>query len=153
MKLRGTASWLPNHLDRVCRLGACARSHARTAPAALGADVTGSTTSSAAAPRRLRWAVEVRSDLAARRDVYATLERHGAALCIHDLLERHPWMRTTDWTYVRFHGPNAPTEQYVGRYGGRRLWRAAERLAEWAETGVDAYVYFNNDFGGAAVEG
>jgi uncharacterized protein YecE (DUF72 family) len=42
--------------------------------------------------------------------------------------------------------------KYVGRYGGRRLWRAADRVASWAEQGVDAYVYFNNDFHGAAVE-
>ncbi len=24
--------------------------------------------------------------------------RHGAALCVHDLLPDHPWVRTTDWT-------------------------------------------------------
>ena len=84
--------------------------------------------------------------------MYSTLERHGVALCIHDLIEHHPWVRTTDWTYVRFHGPDAMTQKYVGRYGGRRLWRPAERLAGWAESGVDAYVYFNNDFDGAAVE-
>jgi hypothetical protein len=34
----------------------------------------------------------------------------GAALCIHDLLAGHRWELTTDWTYVRFPGPNA-TEQ------------------------------------------
>jgi uncharacterized protein YecE (DUF72 family) len=83
--------------------------------------------------------------------VFAVLERHHAALCIHDLLEHHPWIRTTDWTYVRFHGPNALHEKYVGRYDGRRLWRAADRVASWAEQGVDAYCYFNNDFQGAAV--
>jgi uncharacterized protein YecE (DUF72 family) len=42
-------------------------------------------------------------------------------------------------------------EKYVGRYGGRQLWRAADRVASWAEQGVDAYCYFNNDFHGAAV--
>jgi uncharacterized protein YecE (DUF72 family) len=67
-------------------------------------------------------------------------------------LEHHPWIRTTDWTYVRFHGPDAGTQKYVGRYGGRRLWRAADRLAGWADDGVDVYAYFNNDFGGAAVD-
>ena len=75
-----------------------------------------------------------------------------AALCVHDLLEHHPWIRTADWAYVRFHGPDARNVKYVGRYGGRRLWRPAERVAAWADEGVDAYVYFNNDYGGAAVE-
>jgi uncharacterized protein YecE (DUF72 family) len=104
------------------------------------------------APRSLRWAVEVRDPTWLHDDVYEVLERHGAALCIHDLLDGHPWVRTTDWTYLRFHGPDALTRKYVGRYGGRRLWRPAERLGQWADDGMDAYVYFNNDYGGAAVE-
>jgi uncharacterized protein YecE (DUF72 family) len=99
----------------------------------------------------LRWAVELRDPSWLHDDVYSLLERHGAALCIHDLLEGHPWIRTADWTYVRFHGPEATTHKYVGRYGGRRLWRPAERVAAWIEEGTDAYVYFNNDFDGAAV--
>ena len=40
-------------------------------------------------------------------DVFTTLERYRAALCVHDLLDEHPWECTTDWTYVRFHGPHA----------------------------------------------
>jgi len=80
------------------------------------------------------------------------LERHGAALCIHDLLEQHPWIRTTNWAYLRFHGPDARNHAYVGRYGGRRLWRAAKQVANWLDDGDDVYVYFNNDTGGAAVK-
>ena len=104
----------------------------------------------AAASRRLRWAVEVRDPSWLHDDVFATLERHGAALCLHDLLPDHPWLRTTDWAYVRFHGPHALTEKYVGRYGGRRLWRTADRLAGWLDEGTDVYAYFNNDFDGHA---
>ena len=55
----------------------------------------------------MRWAVELRDQSWMHDDVFAVLERHGAALCIHDLLADHPWELTTDWTYVRFHGPNA----------------------------------------------
>jgi uncharacterized protein YecE (DUF72 family) len=80
------------------------------------------------------------------------LEHHGAALCIHDLIEKHPWERTTDWTYVRFHGPDALHQKYVGRYTGRRLAPAAKRLGEWRDDGCDIYAYFNNDWHGAAVE-
>jgi uncharacterized protein YecE (DUF72 family) len=78
------------------------------------------------------------------------LERHEAALCIHDLLPDHPWERTTSWTYVRFHGPRAAADPYHGRYGGRRLWRPARRLAGWLDEGVDVHAYFNNDFEGNA---
>jgi uncharacterized protein YecE (DUF72 family) len=60
-------------------------------------------------------------------------------------------VRTADWAYVRFHGPNAPKAKYVGRYGGRRLWRPADRLASWLDEGCDVHAYFNNDVRGFAV--
>ena len=105
----------------------------------------------AAAPTDLRWAVEVRDPSWLHDDVFAVLEAHGAALCLHDLLPDHPRLRTTSWTYVRFHGPDAPARPYRGRYGGRRLWRWADQLGEWADDGTDVVAYFNNDFDAAAV--
>lgn len=83
-------------------------------------------------------------------ELLALLADHGAALCIHDLLPGHPWERTTDWTYVRFHAPDAVTAPYRGAYTGRRLWRPAERLGGWLDEGVDVYAAFNNDIGAAA---
>ncbi len=79
------------------------------------------------------------------------LHKHGAALCLHDLLEDHPVELTADWTYLRFHGPNARQNAYVGSYDHRRLGRAAEQISTWATQGLDVYAYFNNDYGGAAV--
>jgi uncharacterized protein YecE (DUF72 family) len=151
MKLRDASRWLPNHLDRVCRLGRALGPTLVQLPPRWRRDVARLDEFLTVAPRSLRWAVELRDPTWLHDDVYEVLERHRAALCIHDLLDRHPWIRTTDWTYVRFHGPNALAQKYVGRYGGRRLWRPAQRIAEWADEGMDAYVYFNNDFGGAAV--
>jgi uncharacterized protein YecE (DUF72 family) len=151
MKLRDAASWLPNHLDRVRRLGCALGPTLVQLPPRWHRDVDRLDEFLTVAPTSLRWAVEVREPSWLHDDVFAVLQRHRAALCIHDLLPRHPWIRTTDWTYVRFHGPDALTEKYVGRYGGRRLWRPAQRIAEWAAEGDDAYVYFNNDFDGAAV--
>jgi uncharacterized protein YecE (DUF72 family) len=84
-------------------------------------------------------------------DVFAVLERHGAALCIHDMLADHPWILTAPWTYVRFHGPAAVTNKYRGRYGARRLAEPARRLRAWIDAGVDVYAYFNNDYEGHAV--
>ena len=123
MKLRDPATWLPNHLER---LGGSAPSSARTSCSSRRGgerDAGRLDEFLSAAPRDLRWAVELRDPTWLHDDVFDVLERHGAALCIHDLLPDHPWMRTTDWTYVRFHGPNALAEKYLGRYGGRRLWR------------------------------
>jgi uncharacterized protein YecE (DUF72 family) len=154
MKLNDAASWLPNHLDRTNRLAdhqgptlvqlppRWRRNVERldeflTVATTLGPDV--------------RWAVELRDATWLHDDVYATLEKHRAALCIHDLLEDHPWVRTTDWTYVRFHGPDARNVKYQGRYGPARLAPAAERLAAWRGEGADVYAYFNNDYDGHAV--
>jgi uncharacterized protein YecE (DUF72 family) len=100
----------------------------------------------------VRWAVELREPSWLHDDVFDALSRHGAALCIHDLLPDHPWLHTTGWAYLRFHGPNALEAKYQGRYGGRRLWRVADRLSAWLEAGCDVYAYFNNDFHGYAVE-
>ena len=74
-----------------------------------------------------------------------------AALCIHDLIEDHPFVMTTDWTYVRFHGPDATHHPYRGAYGPDRLQPWAERLTGWLANGHDVYCYFNNDYDGLAV--
>jgi len=154
MKLRDSTSWLPNHLDWVCRLGRALgptlvqlpprwRRNAERLDELLA-------TGRALAPG-LRWAVELREPSWVHDEIFEVLARHGAALCIHDLLPDHPWVRTTDWTYVRFHGPAALARPYRGTYGPRRLWRPADRLAAWLGDGADVYAYFNNDWEGAAV--
>ena len=81
----------------------------------------------------------------AHDDVFDVLRRHQVALCVHDLLPDHPFEMTTDWTYLRFHGPHATTRPYGDRYTGRRLWRVADRLAGILDDGHDAFTYFNND--------
>jgi uncharacterized protein YecE (DUF72 family) len=151
MKLRDAARWLPNHLDRVRRLGPSLGPNLVQLPPRWKRNAERLDEFLAAAPRDIRWAVELREPSWLHDDVYTVLERHGAALCIHDLLPRHPWLLTTSWTYVRFHGPDAAREPYHGRYTGRRLRRHAERLQEWLADGVDAYAYFNNDYEGNAV--
>ena len=82
------------------------------------------------------------------------LADHGAALCIHDLFDARafhdPFPLTTDWTYLRFHGPDAAAHPYEGRYTGRRLRLVADRLVALLASGVDVYAYFNNDDSGHA---
>lgn len=100
----------------------------------------------AALPASYRWAVEFRDRSWLCDGVYALLEKYGAALCVHDMLERHPRRLTADWTYLRFHGTH-----YSGSYSHQFLAPLARRLRDYAAAGVDAYVYFNNDAQGRAV--
>ncbi|EPC03117.1 hypothetical protein L861_22670 [Litchfieldella anticariensis FP35 = DSM 16096] len=94
----------------------------------------------AKAPSRIRWAFEFRDPLWLNDEVFAVLREHGAALCIHDMIEEHPRELTADWTYLRFHG-----EQYAGSYSSQFLTAEANRIVALLEEGHDVYAYFNND--------
>ena len=156
MKLKDAASWLPNHLDRTNRLGSHQGPTLVQLPPRWKRNVERLdeflTVAHDLGPH-VRWAVELRDASWLHDEVYETLERHRTALCIHDLLEDHPWIRTTDWTYVRFHGPDALNVKYQGRYGPRRLEQPAKQLNAWLADGScrDVYAYFNNDYDGHAV--
>ena len=151
MKLRDAASWLPNHLDRVCRLGKSLGPNLVQLPPRWKANAERLDEFLTVAPRTIRWAVEMREPSWLEDSILEVLRRHGAALCIHDLLADHPWERTTNWTYVRFHGPDALNKKYWGLYGPNRLAPIAERLADWLQEGTDVYAYFNNDWEGHAI--
>ena len=150
-KLRDAASWLPRHLERAELLGPHLGPNLVQLPPRWTRNVERLDEFLAVAPKGLRWAVELRDPSWLHDDVYAVLQAHGAALVVHDLLADHPWIRTTDWAYVRFHGPDAIAAPYQGRYGPRRLAAAAERLAAWVEEGVDVYASFYNDWDANAV--
>jgi uncharacterized protein YecE (DUF72 family) len=101
-------------------------------------------------PSDVRVAVEPRHESWWTDETRAVLERRGAALCWADRLGRPvtPLWRTADWAYLRFHeGAAEPWPNY----GDRALTTWARRLAETWTASEDAYVYFNNDPGGAAV--
>jgi uncharacterized protein YecE (DUF72 family) len=154
MKLRDAASWLPNHLDRVCRLGRSLGPTLVQLPPRWKRNVERLEEFFAAVDAQapsLRWAVELREPSWLHDDVFEVLRRHGAALCVHDLLADHPFLLTTDWTYLRFHGPAALERKYWGRYGPARLRPWAERIAACLDAGHDVYAYFNNDHEAHAV--
>lgn len=150
-KLIDPEAWLANHVERVRHLGPHLGPNLVQLPPRWRRDTERLEQFLAACPPHIRWAVEVRDPRWLHDEVFEALARHGAALCIHDLLADHPWELTTDWTYVRFHGPDARSP-YRGRYPDRVLDKAATLLAEWQERGIDSYAYFNNDHGGQAVE-
>jgi uncharacterized protein YecE (DUF72 family) len=152
MKLRDAASWLPNHLDRLTRLGGRAGPTLVQLPPRWRRNTERLDEFLSVAPKTWRWAVELREPSWLHDEVYEVLQKHGAALCIHDLLADHPWELTSDWTYVRFHGPDAVHHAYQGRYGEDGLFWMAARLSTWLDDGHDVYAYFNNDDSGYAVQ-
>ena len=94
----------------------------------------------AAAPRKYRWVIEFRDESWLDDEIFALLEKHHAALCIHDMIADHPRHVTADWTYLRFHG-----DHYSGSYSSQFLTAEAKRIADLLHEGVDVYAYFNND--------
>ncbi len=150
-KLREPEPWLANHLDRVERLGSALGPNLVQLPPRWHRNTARLDEFLEAAPASIRWAVEFREPTWLHDDVFVVLQRHGAALCIHDLIKDHPFTLTTDWTYIRFHGPDALVRPYHGAYGPGRLRRWADRIDEVLEDGHDVYGYFNNDFDGNAV--
>ena len=100
-----------------------------------------------AASRSLRWAFEFRDRRWLCEEVYSILQRHNAALCIHDLIEDHPRRITADWTYVRFHG-----DHYSSSYSRHSLQQQAQWIKRQLAEGKDVFAYFNNDAEGYAVQ-
>ncbi|GIH73188.1 DUF72 domain-containing protein [Sphaerimonospora thailandensis] len=97
-------------------------------------------------PAGVRIAVEPRHASWWTEEIRDVLAAAGAALCWADHLGRPdgPLWRTADWAYLRFHeGAARPWPNY----GSRALRSWLDRLGDVP----DAYVYFNNDPGGAAV--
>jgi uncharacterized protein YecE (DUF72 family) len=149
-KLRDPAGWLARHLDVFEPLGDQLGATLVQLPPRWRRNVERLDEFLALVPRHQRWAVEFRDPSWLHDDVFDVLRAHGAALCVHDLLADHPRILTTDWTYVRFHGPDALRHPYHGGYGRRRLAPTATWLDGLAERGIDAYVFFNNDYDGHA---
>jgi uncharacterized protein YecE (DUF72 family) len=96
---------------------------------------------------RLRHAIEFREPSWYDERVYALLNRHRVALCLHDMQgSASPRFVVGPFVYVRFHGHT----RYAGRYEDRALDEWADWLAERVLEGIDAFAYFNNDVGAHA---
>ena len=100
-----------------------------------------------AAPKDHRWAIEFRDPRWLCEEVFTILARHNAALCIHDMIDGHPRRITADWVYLRFHG-----DHYSGSYSSEKLRAEARWIRQQLGDGKDAFVYFNNDAQGYAVQ-
>jgi len=81
-------------------------------------------------------------------DIVDLLRETDTAFCIYDLEgEETPIHITSDFVYIRLHGPGA---KYRGSYSKKLLEKWVHRFREWHKHGLEIYCYFNNDYGGHA---
>jgi uncharacterized protein YecE (DUF72 family) len=97
-------------------------------------------------PAEMEAAFEFRDPSWIRDEVFASLDRAGAAFVLADRPGfRGPLVVTGGWSYIRFHQGSRVGPDY--RRDKLRRW--AERIATLPAR--DVWAFFNNDHGGAAV--
>jgi len=102
-----------------------------------------------ALPRQFRYVFELRDQSWIKPEIELLLARFNAAFCIYELAGYHsPFTVTTDFAYVRLHGPGAG--KYQGSYHDKRLAEWCRRIKEWSKTLKGVYIYFDNDQAGFA---
>jgi uncharacterized protein YecE (DUF72 family) len=97
-----------------------------------------------------RHAFEFRHESWFTDEVYELLRGHDAALVIGDESSRWistPAVRTTDWTYIRFHHGSRGRN---GNYSDAEIDSWARRIAQWRRD-TEIWAYFNNDWQGYAI--
>jgi uncharacterized protein YecE (DUF72 family) len=94
-------------------------------------------------PKKYRYTFELRNTTWYNEQTYRLLQKHHCAFCIYELSGHiSPVITTTNFVYIRLHGPGG---RYQGDYTGPVLKKWASRVAEWLRSGMDVYVYFDND--------
>jgi uncharacterized protein YecE (DUF72 family) len=101
------------------------------------------------ADRPIRHALEVRHPSYETPELLDLLRHHDIAVVTADTAGKWPMLLepTSDLAYVRLHGAE---ELYVSGYDDRALDHWASRVAAWADSGLDVFVYFDNDAKGYA---
>ncbi|WP_240641453.1 DUF72 domain-containing protein [Nocardioides ferulae] len=105
----------------------------------------------ASLPEWMRVAVEFRHPSWHADEVFALLERRGAAYVVMSGAGLPCVLRATaPFVYVRLHGPSHD-QLYAGSYSDADLGWWADRVREWQGQGREVFAYFNNDGEGHAV--
>jgi uncharacterized protein YecE (DUF72 family) len=96
-------------------------------------------------PDWMRVAVEFRHPSWHCEEVFGLLAAYRAAYCVMSGASLPCVLRaTTDFVYLRMHGPDH-RHLYAGSYSDADLRWWADRIGEWDHAGQDVFVYFNND--------
>jgi uncharacterized protein YecE (DUF72 family) len=98
--------------------------------------------------KKWKKAIEFRHPSWYTGETYELLDEFRASLVLNDIpkakmleLKGHP-----NFVYIRFHGP---TGNYRGSYSDDFLKEMATEINNWARSGKDVYIYFNNTIGQA----
>ena len=85
-----------------------------------------------------------------RDEAYELLQQHDTAFCIYDIHQRtSPRRVTTDFVYVRLHGPLE--EAYKGAYNTETLSGWAGAFSSWQRDERTIFCYFDNTMEGDAI--
>lgn len=102
-------------------------------------------------PTTFRYVFELRGQSWIKPEINDLLAQFRAAFCIYELAGyQSPLTVTTDFAYVRLHGPGA--EKYQASYSRASLQRWRRQIGIWAKTLTAVYVYFDNDQSGYAAQ-
>ncbi|WP_029898979.1 DUF72 domain-containing protein [Desulfohalovibrio reitneri] len=101
-----------------------------------------------ALPDGRRFAFEFRDTSWITEETLDLLRERKAAFCIYHLAGYFsPKEVTTDFIYIRLHGPG---DKYQGSYPERDLADWAGAISAWTAEGLDVYCFFDNDQEGYA---
>jgi uncharacterized protein YecE (DUF72 family) len=147
-KLREPAEGLEKFFDRVDALGEKAGPILFQLPPHWPMDLNRFASFLEALPPDRRYAFEFRDPTWNNQPIYDLLREYKAAYCIFELGGvRSPCEITSNFTYIRLHGPDG---KYQGSYDDHSLRQWAKTIADW---GLErAYVYFDNDQAGYAMK-
>lgn len=93
---------------------------------------------------------EFRDESWFKKSVLEFLKKYNVGLVINDS-PHFPKVEeiTTDFTYIRFHGPSA---LYSSEYSEKELEIWAKKIKSWEKKRISVFAYFNNDVGGYAIK-
>jgi uncharacterized protein YecE (DUF72 family) len=100
-------------------------------------------------PQNIKHVVEFRHKSWFNDNLYSLLNTHKVGFVMNDSSRFQAAEKVTgDFAYIRFHGP---TRLYASLYTMDELQTWAEKIRGWLNQ-HDVYIYFNNDYGGRAIQ-
>jgi uncharacterized protein YecE (DUF72 family) len=94
-------------------------------------------------PKKYKYTFEFRNETWWNDEAINILKDYNTAFCIFELAGQiAPRFVTTDFVYIRLHGPGG---KYSGSYPDLTLAEWADAFKQWIKEGKEVYCYFDND--------
>ena len=101
-------------------------------------------------PKDIKHAIEFRHESWFHENIYDLLRKYNVGFAAFDMPDLTSiLLATSDFLYLRFHGGNS---LYSSRYSEREMSTWAEKISKLSGKLESAYIYFNNDVAGYAIE-